>query len=123
MWHELGHTYLAAVFARQQPAITRLAYLVQQDPRTAHWAAMRGGWSNFFNENVTQAVTNVLKLRAGFMTRGEAFEADEFYLYSGELAQLIEQQYPLQAPDKNFEAYFPALLRAFAAAHPRPAPK
>jgi hypothetical protein len=116
VWHELGHTYLAAVFARQQPAIERLAYLVQQDPRTAHWAAVRGGWRNFFNENVAQAVTNVLKFRAGFITHAEAFEADEFYLYSGELAKLIEQQYPLQAPDKNFEAYFPALLRAFAAA-------
>ena len=123
VWHELSHTYLAAVFARQQPAIARLAYLAQQDPQASHWAAVRGGWSNFFNENVAQAVTNVLKLRAGLITRAEAFETDEFYLYSGELAQLIEQQYPSQSSYKNFAAYFPSLLRAFAAAHPRLATK
>jgi hypothetical protein len=123
VWHELGHTYLAAVFTRHQPAITRLAYLAQQDPQAQHWAAVRGGWSNFFQENVTQAVTNVLKLRAGLLTRPQAFEADEFYLYAGELAQLIEQQYPPQSQYPNFDAYFPVLVRAFAAAHALPAAK
>lgn len=118
VWHEFGHTYLAPVFARHQPAIDRLAYVAQQDPRASHWVAVRGGWSSFFQENVTQAVTNVLKLRAGLLTRTQAFEADEFYLYSGELAQLIEQQYPFQAHYQNFDAYFPVLLRAFATAHP-----
>jgi hypothetical protein len=123
VWHELGHTYLAAVFVRHQPAVTRLAYLLQQDPRANHWAAVRGGWSNFLQENVTQAVTNVLKLRAGLITRAEAFETDEFYLYSGELAKLIEQQYPQPARYQHFDAYFPDLLRAFATLHPQAAAK
>lgn len=118
MWHELGHTYLATVFTRHQSVIPRLAYLAQQNPQAKHWASVRGGWSNFFNENVTQAVTNVLKLRAGLLTRAEACAGDEFYLYAGELAKLIEQQYPQPDKYRNFEAYFPGLLRAFARAHP-----
>jgi hypothetical protein len=43
VWHELGHTYLAAVFARHQPEVNQVAYLVQQDPNAAHWAALQGG--------------------------------------------------------------------------------
>ncbi|HEX8330933.1 MAG TPA: DUF4932 domain-containing protein [Hymenobacter sp.] len=118
VWHELGHTYLAPVFARHQPEINRLAYLARQDPRAKQWSAARGSWSNFLNENVTQAVTNVLKLRAGTLTRAEAVAPDDFYIYSGELAALIEHQYTQAAGYNNFEAYFPALLRAFAKKHP-----
>ena len=118
VWHELSHVYLAAVFARHRPQINRLAYLAQQDPQAKHWAAVRGGWGNFLNENVAQAVTNVLKLRAGTITRAEAFAPDDFYLYSAELAELTERQYHQSAGYKNFEEYFPALLRAFAQKHP-----
>lgn len=123
VWHELGHTYLAAVFAHHQPAINQLAYLAQQDPRAKHWSEMRGSWSNFLNENVTQAVTTVLELRAGKITRAEAFEPDDFYLYSAELAKLIEQQYNQSSRYKNFDDYFPVLLRDFAKKHPVAAPK
>lgn len=123
VWHELGHTYLAAVFAHQQPAINQLAYLVQQDPRAKHWSEMRGSWSNFLNENVTQAVTTVLKLRTGKITRAEAFEPDDFYLYAAELAELIEQQYTRSSRYKNFDDYFPVLLRDFAKKHPVAAEK
>ncbi|SFQ78763.1 DUF4932 domain-containing protein [Hymenobacter arizonensis] len=123
VWHELGHTYLAPVFARHQPEINRLAYLVRQDPRAKQWAAARGGWSNFLNENVAQAVTNVLKLRAGTLTQAEALASDDFYIYSGELAALIEHHYKPAARYKNFEAYFPVLLRAFAKNHPATAAK
>lgn len=123
VWHELGHTYLAAVFARQQAAINHLSYLVQQDPRAKHWSQVRGGWSNFLNENVTQAVTNVLKLRAGTVTRAEVLAPDDFYIYSAELAELIEQQYRENSRYRNFEVYFPLLLRDFAKKHPATAAK
>lgn len=123
VWHELGHTYLAAVFARHQPEINQLAYLAQQDPRAKHWSEVRGGWSNFLNENVTQAVTTALKLRAGKITRADAFEPDDFYLYSAELAELIERHYSQSVRYKNFEEYFPVLLRDFAKKHPVTAAK
>lgn len=123
VWHELGHTYLIAVFARHQPEINQLAYLTQQDPRAKQWSEVRGSWSNFLNENITQAVTDVLKFRAGKITRAEAFEPDDFYIYSAELAEIIEQQYEQGSRYKNFEAYFPVLLREFAKKHPKTAAK
>ena len=123
VWHELGHTYLTAVFARHEPEIRQLAYLTQQDARAKHWSEMRGSWSNFLNENVTEAVTSVLKLRAGKITRAEAFAPDDFYIYSAELAEIIDQQYNKNARYKNFEEYFPMLLRGFAKKHPLTAAK
>lgn len=118
VWHELSHTYLAPVFARHQPEINRLAYLLGQDPRARHWAAVRGGWSNYWNENVAQAVTTVLKLRTGRIGRADAAAPDDFYLYSAELADLMQRQYLAGARYPNFEAYFPVLLRSFARNHP-----
>lgn len=123
VWHELGHTYLAAVFARHQPEINHLAYLAQQDPQAKHWSAVRGGWSNFLNENVTEAVTAVLKLRTGKITRAEAFAPDDFYIYSAELAERMEREYNQNARYKNFEEYLPVLLREFAKKHPAIAAK
>ena len=123
VWHELGHTYLAAVFTRHQSKINQLAYLARQDPRAKHWSEVRGSWSNFLNENVTEAVTSVLKLRAGKITRSEAFAPDDFYIYSAELAEIIEQQYKKTSRYKNFEEYFPVLLRDFAKKHPATAAK
>jgi hypothetical protein len=118
VWHELGHTYLAAVFARHQPEVNQVAYLVQQDPNAAHWAALQGGWSKFLNENVTQAITNVLKLRTGKITRADAFAPNDFFIYAPELGELIAQQYTKDAPYRNFEEYFPVLMREFAKKHP-----
>ncbi|WP_310394677.1 DUF4932 domain-containing protein [Hymenobacter sp.] len=123
VWHELGHTYLTAVFARHQSEINQLAYLAQQDPRAKQWSEVRGGWSNFLNENVAQAVTNLLKLQAGTTIRADAFAPHDFYIYSAELAELIERQYHQGARYKNFDEYFPVLLREFAKKHPATAAK
>ena len=112
-----------SIFTRPPQEIKQLAFLAQQDPRAKHWSEVRGSWSNFLNENVTQAVTSVLKLRAGKITRAEAFAPDDFYIYSAELAEMIEQQYKQNSRYKNFEEYFPVLLRDFAKKHPATAAK
>lgn len=118
VWHELGHVYLASVFARHQAAINQLAYLAQQDPRAKHWSEVRGGWGNFLNENVTQAVTGLLRARTGKATRAEALEPDEFYIYYPELAEIIEREYYQNPRYQNFEEFFPVLLKEFGKRHP-----
>lgn len=118
VWHELGHIYLVSVFARHQAEINQLAYLAQQDPRAKQWSEARGGWANFLNENVTQAVTGLLRVRTGKAPRTEALEPDNFYIYYPELAEIIERHYYQNPRYKNFEEFFPVLLQEFGKRHP-----
>jgi hypothetical protein len=123
VWHELGHVYLVSVFARHQAEINQLAYLAKQDPRAKKLVEMRGSWANFLNENVTQAVTSLLRVRTGKTARTEALEPDEFYIYYPELAEIIERDYYQNPRYKNFDEYFPVLLKEFRKLHPTVASK
>ncbi|NML67735.1 DUF4932 domain-containing protein [Hymenobacter sp. RP-2-7] len=123
VWHELGHVYLAPVFARHQAEVNQLAYLAQQDPRAKRWSEARGSWANFLNENVTQAATSLLRVRTGKATRAEALEPDDFYIYYPELAEIIEREYYQNQRYKNFDEFFPVLLQEFGRKHPAVAGK
>ena len=81
IWHELGHTYLAPVFRQYQQEIQGLAYLMQ-DSLISSKAKLRGGWANYLNENTTQAVTTLLRIRTGKVGREAEAELaqDDFYL-------------------------------------------
>lgn len=120
-WHELGHVYLAPVFRRYQAEIQALAYFMQQDPALKSKAALRGGWSNYLNENTTQAVTSLLRIRTGKVSREAELETspDEFYLLYAELLGIIERQYYGNARYQDFGQFFPVLLAELKKNHPR----
>lgn len=119
VWHELGHIYLRPVFDRHALAVQQLAYLTEQDPVAKKWAKARGSWANYFNENVTQAVASLLRIRTGKATRAEELEPDEFYRYVPELAGIIERKYYQKPHYRNFDEFFPVLLREFGRQHPK----
>lgn len=119
IWHELGHTYLRAVFQKHRRQIQALRYLLEQDPALKRKAALRGGWANYLNENTTQAVTSLLRIRTGKASREEELEPDDFYLLSGELLGIIERQYYGNPRYRDFEQFFPVLLAEVGKNHPQ----
>ena len=123
VWHELGHVYLSSVFNKHATGVQRLDYLTRQDSVARKWSEVRGGWANYFNENVTQAVTSLLKVRTGKVARSEEMAPDEFYIYAPELAGIMEREYYQNKRYKNFDEFFPVLLTEFSKKHPRLATK
>ena len=120
IWHELGHTYLAPVFQQYQQEVQGLAYLMQ-DSLINSKAKLSGGWANYLNENTTQAVTTLLRIRTGKASREEEAELaqDDFYLLSAELLGIIERQYYGNKKYRNFGQFFPVLLAELGKKHPR----
>lgn len=126
VWHELGHAYIAKAFERHQAQINSLAYIMQQDSLVRKYAAMRGGWVNYLNENTTQAVTSLLKIRNGLEKREEELETspDSFYQFLPTLVAIIEQDYYGTKRYRDFEAFFPVFLAKIKAKYPpHPVPK
>ncbi|MGI4832762.1 MAG: DUF4932 domain-containing protein [Janthinobacterium lividum] len=119
LWHELGHAYLSEVFRRHQPAVQSLAYLMS-DSLVARKARLRGGWANYLNENVTQAVTSLLRIRTGQVSRAEELAPDDFYLLAAELLGIIERAYYGSAKYRDFDQFFPVLLATMQKQHPTP---
>jgi len=120
-WHELGHTYLGSVFRRYQREVQALDYIMQQDSAMQKKAAMRGGWANYLNENTTQAVTSLLRIRTGKVSRAVELEPspDEFYLLYAELLGIIEREYYGNPAYRDFEQFFPVLLAELQKKHPQ----
>jgi hypothetical protein len=119
-WHELGHRYLTPVFRQYQAEIQALDYIMQQDPAIKSKAALRGGWANYLNENTTQAVTSLLRIRTGKVSREAELETspDEFYLLYAELLGIIERQYYGRSQYRDFGQFFPVLLAELKKNHP-----
>lgn len=123
LWHELGHTYLRAVFQKHQREVEGLAYLMAQNPALKSNAAHRGGWANYLNENITQAVTSLLLIRTGKVSREAEMtdlkpSADNLYSLSAEMLGIIEQEYYLNPRYQNFDQFFPTLLAEVKKNHP-----
>ncbi|MBC8083383.1 MAG: DUF4932 domain-containing protein [Hymenobacter sp.] len=120
-WHELGHAYISPVFRQYQQEVQALEYIMQQDSAIRSKAVMRGGWTNYLNENTTQAVTSLLRIRTGKATREVELEKspDEFYLLSAEMLGIIERQYYGQTKYRDFKQFFPVLLAELKKSHPK----
>ena len=121
IWHELGHAYLGELFSKYQQEIQSLAYLMQQDANIKQRAEMRGGWANYLNENTTQAVTSLLRIRTGKVSRETelATSPDEFYLLYAEMLGIIERQYYGNSQYRDFGQFFPVLLAELGRNHPK----
>jgi len=120
VFHELGHAYLGPLFGRYRAQVQRLAPLfMRQDSALSRAARQRGGWSSYLEENVTQAVTNLLRARAGYLSRAEARQPDEFYRLAAELRLLIEQGYDGSPRYADFGRFFPVLLARLEQRHAR----
>jgi hypothetical protein len=120
-WHELGHSYLSAVFRQHQQEIQALAYIMAQDSAIRSKAALRGGWASYLNENTTQAVTSFLLIRTGQAAREAELATlpDESYLLSVEMLGIIERQYYGQTKYRDFDQFFPVLLAEVKKNHPK----
>lgn len=118
-WHELGHTYLNPVFRKYQREIQALEYLMQQNPAIKSNAQLRGGWANYLNENTTQAVTSLLRIRTNKASRATELAPDDFYLLVTEMLGIIERQYYGNSRYRDFDQFFPVLLAEMQKNHPR----
>ncbi|NJM24776.1 MAG: hypothetical protein HC859_03910 [Bacteroidia bacterium] len=67
VWHEMGHAYLDKLFDSKKKTIADLKFIFDGD---AVMQKMGGkmGWSMYLNENVTQAVTSLLRIKTGVIT-------------------------------------------------------
>jgi hypothetical protein len=120
IWHEIGHAYLAQTFARNQAQVARVAYIIEQDSVLRRYAAQSGGAAGYLQENVTQAVASLLKIRTGLAKReAELALTSDFYLLAPDLLAIIERDYYGQQRYSNFDAFFHHLLTELAKKHPR----
>jgi hypothetical protein len=120
IWHEIGHAYLAQTFARNQPQVASMAYVIEQDSVLRRYAAQSGGAASYLQENVTQAVASLLKIRTGLAKReAELALTSDFYLLAPDLLAIIEREYYGQPRYRNFDAFFSHLLAELAKKHPR----
>lgn len=120
VWHEIGHAYLAQTFTHYQAQVASLAYIIEQDSVLRRYAAQSGGAASYLNENTTQAVASLLKIRTGLAKReAELALTSDFYLLAPELLSIIEREYYGQKQYRNFDEFFPHLLAEVQKSHPR----
>lgn len=112
VWHEMGHAYLGPLFEANAKQVSALKPIFDRDS-SMQKAAGKMGWPVYLNENVTQAVTSLLRIKNGKNDREAEMKriADgKFYLLTPAIMALIEKDYLSGSRYKNFADYFPVLL-------------
>lgn len=114
IWHEMGHAYLDNLFDNKKSTIADLKFIFDSDT-VMQKLGDKMGWSMFLNENITQAVTSLLRIKTGIIKEEDEMKrlrAGEFYKLSLVIMPLIDQQYYGRNQYANFADYFPLLLNS-----------
>lgn len=112
IWHEMGHAYLDKLFDNEKKTIADLKFIFDSDTVMQKMGS-KMGWSMYLNENVTQAVTSLLRIKTGVVTEEDEMKrlrAGEFYKLSLVIMPLVDQQYYRRYQYASFADYFPVLL-------------
>lgn len=112
IWHEMGHAYLDKLFDNEKKTIADLEFIFDSDTVMQQMGS-KMGWSMYLNENVTQAVTSLLRIKTGVVTEDEEMKrlrAGEFYKLSLVIMPMIDQQYYGRDRYSSFADYLPVLL-------------
>jgi hypothetical protein len=113
VWHEGGHAYLESTFEHYSHSIDSLKSILEKDT-TLQKAAGPLSWSKLLNENVTQSVTSLLRIKHRYATREaemKRFENNQFYAFVPLFIGIIEQEYLDNPTYPNFETFFTRLLQ------------
>lgn len=120
VWHEMGHAYLSDIFNQNAQAIAGLKYIFDRDTAMKKAGGVMG-WTAYFNENMTQAVTSVLRIHNGVMGRDAEMKrvaAGEFFYLMPAIMDIIESKYYHKRKYKDFAAFFPELLTELRKRYP-----
>jgi hypothetical protein len=112
VWHEMGHAYLGSVFKKYAADVASLNYLAARDSLMRK-AQGKMTWSTYLNENVTQAVTSLLRIRKGLNSREAEIKritVSQFYLLSPAIMEILGKDYYGQNKYENFSVFFPVLI-------------
>jgi hypothetical protein len=120
VWHEAGHAYIAGLFEQHKTEIEALKYIMDRD------SVMKKGagnleWSMYLNENVTQAVTSLLRIQQGVIDRDAEFKraaAGGFYILLPKLTAIIEEEYLKKDVYTDFSHFFPVFLKKLKQQYP-----
>lgn len=122
LWHEMGHAYISNLFKKYQPEIDSLAYIAGRDTTIHQYAGSAMDWSGYFNENMTQAVTSYLRIKRGIMTEHDEYKRinrhDSYFIMVPVLADIIRSKYIHNEKYRNFNDFFPDLLKELRAKYP-----
>lgn len=114
VWHEMGHAYLDKLFDTEKKTIADLKFIFDSDT-VMQQMGDKMGWSMYLNENITQAVTSLLRIKTGVMTEEDEMKrlrAGAFYKLSPVIMSLIDQEYYERNQYASFTQYFPVLLES-----------
>jgi len=112
IWHECGHVFLGPLFEENKSKVESLRYIMDRDTALRK-AGSRMGWPMYLNENITQSVTSLLRIRNGKNDREAEMKriADgHFYLLMPAIMDILEKEYYHNNAYKDFAAFFPVLL-------------
>lgn len=114
IWHESGHVYLADLFRKYEKDVTAIQDIYDSNEEMKRMAGTIG-WARYLDENITQAVTSYLRIRAGIVTKDVEYKRMKgYYVLSETIIGILEEQYINKPAYADFDAFFPVLLRLLA---------
>jgi Domain of unknown function (DUF4932) len=121
IWHEGSHIYLNTLMKQYEKEIEALNYLYNKDD-----AGMKrqniNNWGYCMNENIVRGV--VIALFRQYKTLREAKKqvAQEImgdFIYAEDIANLISEKYIGNKKHKDFEVFFPEILKLLKKLYPK----
>lgn len=114
VWHEAGHVYNADLFRKYEKEVAVIQEIFDSNEEMKR-AAGPVGWARYLDENITQAVTSYLRIRAGIVTKDVEYKRIKgYYILSETIIGIMESQYIGKTAYADFDAFFPVLLRSLA---------
>lgn len=114
IWHEAGHVYLADLFCKYEKEVMAIQDIFNNSEDMKREAGAVG-WAHYLDENITQAVTSYLRIRAGVVAKDVEYKRMKgYYILSEAIIGIMEDQYINKPAYADFDAFFPVLLRSLA---------
>jgi hypothetical protein len=120
VFHEVSHAYLADLFKQYKAQIDSLEYIREKDTNIQKRCDV-AHWTKFLNENVTQGITSLLRIRTGKIDSASEIQRlaeDSYYIISYRMMEIIGRGYPESNRYANFKEYFPDFLKQLRREYP-----
>ena len=122
VWHEGSHVYINGLINKYQKEIDALDYLFNKDDEGMKRNTITN-WRYSFDENMVRSITAALykQHRTTYLYKRQmAKEVMSDFIYVEDLTPFIIESYINSNKYKNFEEFFPEVLKFLKEKHPKP---
>ncbi|MEJ5994584.1 DUF4932 domain-containing protein [Pedobacter sp. Du54] len=120
VWHEGSHVFLSSTFAKYKTEIEALAYLFNKEDEGMKRNGI-GDWTYCLNENLVRSIVGCLydkyKTEREFKKQVARETANDF-IFVDDLVPFIRENYLNKKKYKNFQTFFPEVLKFLGKRYP-----